>query len=198
MFSVVFLVINPQPGNEFLWMFHLETRRWQILSYTALLGIPFVLPAIFTVVCAVLICIFLLRKRSTTKAQGQNRSITVTVLLLTFSSLLFSCLYFVTEFALAFYNPNVRILKYEYYLLYFAGNVSVFLNSVIKPAILMTRGTSLRDYLRVKCTHTMSKGLSSLSSFIIFCAESIFLRGISDYLKCSVISQILINNFNTD
>ena len=154
MFSVVFLVINAQTGNEFLWKVYPQIT--QELSYVILLGIPFVLPAIITVICAVFICISLLRKTANRATQGLKRTITVTVLQLTVSSLLFSCLYFITELTLVFYNPDVRFFKHEYYLVYFTGNVSVFLNSVMKPMILVTRGTSLRQYLR--STLTLSKG----------------------------------------
>ena len=155
MLSVVFLVINPQTGDEFFWTVHPEMNPK--LTYFVLLGIPFVLPGIITLICAVLICICLLRKTSNNSSQIQRRRITVTVLLLTLSSLLFSCLYFVTELALLLYRPDIRFFKYEYYLVYFAGNVSVFLNSVIKPSILVSRGTGIREYLRSTLSLSKSK-----------------------------------------
>ena len=155
MLSVVLLVISPQTGDEFIWVVH-PTMNPK-LTYFLLLGIPFVLPGVITLVCALLICTCLLRKTTNTSSQNQRRRITVTVLLLTLSSLLFSCLYFFTELALILYQPEVRFFKYEYYLVYFAGNVSVFLNSVIKPSILVSRGTGIREYLRSTLTLSRSK-----------------------------------------
>jgi hypothetical protein len=159
MFSVVFLVINPQTGAEVLWMvLPAIDYDYEKSSYIILLGIPFVLPAIITAVCAVLICIALLRKTTNTAAQNQmqKRRITVTVLLLTLTSLVFSCLYFVTELALVLYKPGIRFFRFEYYLLYFAGNVSAFLNSMITPIILVSRGSGIKEYLR--STLTSSRG----------------------------------------
>lgn len=155
MYSVIFLVINPLAGNELLWMLF-PGMQTKAIPYIILLGIPFVVPAILTAVCAVLIYVSLVRRRTTTDiTRRQKQKISITVLQLTVSSLLFSCLYFITELTFAFCTH--KYFRYEYYLLYFTANVSVFLNSVIKPCILFTRGTSLRKYLL--STLSLTKGL---------------------------------------
>ena len=149
MYSVVYLVLNPLTGSELL-----NHDLSLSLYFTILLGFPFVLPALIAVVCAALISVSLLRTRTTNVTRGQNRKITGTVLQLTTASFFLCSVYFITE--IYFNVHGMGLFKSELYVLYFTGNISVFLNSFIKPVILFTRGASLRDYLR--STLSISKG----------------------------------------
>ena len=151
MWSVLYLVLIPLTGSELL-----DQDLPDGLHFFILLGLPFVLPAIIAVFCAGLISICLLRHRTTTVTRGQNCRITGTVLQLTTASFILSSVYFVSELTLHLHDFSKDLMKFELYFLYFTGNVSVFLNSFIKPMILFTRGASLRDYLR--STLSITKG----------------------------------------
>ena len=118
---------------------------------TILLGPPFMLPIIIMITCASIQIGWLLKNIIVTDAstQSQQKSMTVTILLITvvclicnLAYLMFWYLFHITDLAKELSYISFGIIVYA------CSTTLPFLNAAINPLILVARGSGLREYLR--------------------------------------------------
>lgn len=118
------------------------------LTCVLCVALPFVLPAITSVICF-FIQAFILLKSSSTRNKVNYR-ITVTILYLTLVFFICNTLYFVGGLVTVICYPEQIIKPHGtvLYCLHFLGVILTLINSAANPIILITRGEELKKFIR--------------------------------------------------
>ena len=147
------LVVSPLTGFfMFYYIFdklclvrHFQDIRW---LFCLVKGVPFVLPAGISVICMVVQVYFLLGRSRIGRHSVVSRRITVTVLYLTTVFVLCNVPDFILNLILmgAIHISHIKDNLVVYMCTQLVSSVILpFLNSLLNPFILMTRGSSLRS-----------------------------------------------------
>ena len=149
-YLVNFYLTVPTPGHYFtektfrglgIEIFNQDNGFQSFLLYT---GIPLVLP---TLVCLACMCVQIWHLTTKGVRVGNNqqfkKDITITILLLTTVLTICNFLY------VALLLPRLSgVYTTDNYLLYFTKNMLPYINSLLNPIILISRGSSLRTYVK--------------------------------------------------
>ena len=140
--EVIMLLFDNEPSLT-------SGKVWSQISYAVFgLGVWYVIPSVICVLCCAVQMFHLLRLNVTKSASKINRRITVTVMLLTLLFFVCNVTYFTAAFLIALYDStsslDIAIISYV------TSNTVAYLNSVLNPIILITRGKTLRLYFNTE------------------------------------------------
>ena len=153
--NVVFILL---PGHGFLYAMNLPGGRdlfLRVLEYlvtTIFTAIPFALPALTSLVCAVLQIYSLLKPSTISPTTSKERRMTVTIIMLTVVCLVCNVPYTVmwfyiyAEFGESGYVTGISISAFIC-IAYSLGTLLPFINAILSPMILVLRGAALRGFV---------------------------------------------------
>ena len=149
---VYYLFISRMVGGEVI--FYLD-EHWKFLSNATqtsvplflCVGVPFVLPSVICLVCAVTQVVALHRGTMSSKGRVTNRRITITVVMLTAAFTVCNSAGFLVVFSVLHLSPDLaKIKRWELYMTFISGTMLPVINSLLNPLILISRGERLRQY----------------------------------------------------
>lgn len=146
--STYYLLVAPNAGSELIIkVFPSILEKFQSIIFVVCTGIPYFLPSVITIVCCG-VQIHALKNTPSVgnKSSDRNTKITATILQLTLLFAVCNTAHSITLLALELSLPKRNL--WVWYTLYIVSNFLPFLNSLLNPCILITRGKTLRDFVK--------------------------------------------------
>ena len=142
------LIILPTTGSGIF--LRTNYRFPPTLFPIVLKGIPYFIPSIICLVCCIIQTMSLRRTADVGNTDSHRKNkITITILQITVVFFMCNTTYFLTTYCLVtIYNP--RRLRENALTIYILGNTFHFLNALISPIILITRGKALAMFVKNK------------------------------------------------
>jgi hypothetical protein len=146
--SAYYLLVAPNAGSEII----IKAipgilEKFQPLIFMLCTGVPYFLPSLITIVCCG-VQIHALKSTSSVgnKSADRNTKITTTILQLTLLFVVCNTAHSITLLIFELTLPKRDL--WVWYTLYIVSNILPFLNSLLNPCILITRGKTLRDFVK--------------------------------------------------
>lgn len=146
--TTYYLLVAPNAGSEIIIRaIPGILDAFQPLIFLLCTGLPYFLPSIITIVC----CGVQIHALKNTPAVGnkssdRNTKITTTILQLTLLFVVCNTAHSITLLIFELTLPERDL--WVWYTLYIVSNYLPFLNSLLNPCILITRGKTLRDFVK--------------------------------------------------
>ena len=146
--STYYLLVAPNAGSEIIVrVIPGILERFQPLIFILCTGVPYFLPSLITIVCCG-VQIHALKNTPSVgnKSSDRNTKITTTILQLTLLFVVCNTAHSITLLTFELTLPKTDL--WVWYTLYIVSNFLPFLNSLLNPCILITRGKTLRDFVK--------------------------------------------------
>lgn len=143
-----YYTLIPNLGHSVFETYADDMEHHHLITAFILVGIPFVLPTIICIVCVIVSNMAL--RSNAGKQSKVSQKITRTILMITVMFVVCNTTYFMvmtamhlSTWAKSFYSTHICFV----YLVYVAGTMLTFVNSLLNPILLVIRGSSLRQYV---------------------------------------------------
>ena len=146
--TTYYFLVAPNAGSEIIIKAIPNIlQKFQPLIFLLCTGLPYFLPSIITIVCCG-VQIHALKNTPSVgnKSADRNTKITTTILQLTLLFVVCNTAHSITLLIFELTLPKRDL--WVWYTLYIVSNFLPFLNSLLNPCILITRGKTLRDFVK--------------------------------------------------